>query len=102
MVEGKEDTMRKFKYVTPLFVFLGVFVFLSSTFSQTPSKEPYVIGAHSSATGPGAFIGGPMRNGMILGADLINEAGGIDGHPIKLIFYDDGGDPSRQSSLRRN
>jgi branched-chain amino acid transport system substrate-binding protein len=32
---------------------------------------------------------------MILGAEMINEAGGVDGHPIKLIFYDDGGDPSK-------
>lgn len=72
-----------------------VLIFLGLTFTQVHSKEPYVIGAHASSTGPGAFIGGPMRDGIILGADLINEAGGINGHPIKLIFYDDGGDPSR-------
>jgi len=87
--------MKRFGFFTSLFVFLGVFILLGSGFSQTASKEPYLVGAHSSATGPGAFMGGPMRNGIMLGADLINEAGGIDGHPIKLIFYDDGGDPSK-------
>jgi branched-chain amino acid transport system substrate-binding protein len=87
--------MKKFKLSTPLFAVLAVLIFAGSAFSQTASKEPYVIGAHSSATGPGAFIGGPMRNGMILGAEMVNEAGGINGHPINLIFYDDGGDPSK-------
>lgn len=87
--------MKKFKLLVPFVAALAVLIFMSGLYAQTPSKEPYVIGAFSSATGPGAFIGGPMRNGMVLGAELINEAGGIDGHPIKLIFYDDGGDPSK-------
>jgi ABC-type branched-subunit amino acid transport system substrate-binding protein len=87
--------MKKFKMLVPLLAVLAVLIFVGSPFSQPSSKEPYVLGAHSSATGPGAFMGGPMRNGMILGAEMINEAGGIDGHPIKLIFYDDGGDPSK-------
>jgi branched-chain amino acid transport system substrate-binding protein len=81
------------KFFVPLFVLLGIFILVAPSFSQT--KEPYIIGGHSSATGPGAFMGGPMRNGMILGAELVNAAGGIDGHPIKLVYYDDGGDPSK-------
>lgn len=70
--------MEKFKLLAPLFAVLAVLIFVGSRFSQTPSKEPYVIGAHSSATGPGAFIGGPMWNGMILGAEMINETGDIN------------------------
>jgi branched-chain amino acid transport system substrate-binding protein len=87
--------MKKSKVFFAFLVSLTVVLFLDLSSVQAASEEPYVIGAHSSATGPGAFIGGPMRNGMILGAEMINAAGGINGHPIKLIFYDDGGDPSK-------
>ena len=87
--------MKKIKFLAHLISPIVVLIFFNLSFSQTPSKEPYVVGAFSSATGPAAYIGAPIRDGMMFEADLINEAGGINGRPIKLIFYDDASDPSK-------
>jgi len=57
--------------------------------------EPYKIGFVTSITG---FMG-PMGSGARDAAQLIvkgiNSKGGINGHPLKLIMYDDGSDPSK-------
>ncbi len=57
--------------------------------AQTPSGPPIKIGAVIALTGPGAGLGIPERNGMLLAEKVINERGGIKGRPIKLIIEDD-------------
>lgn len=44
------------------------------------------IGALGALTGATAFIGGPGRDGLQLAFDTINEAGGINGRTIDLVF----------------
>lgn len=53
------------------------------------------IGATISETGPAAFLGDPEAKTLHLLVDQINAAGGINGEPITLILYDDGGDPNK-------
>jgi branched-chain amino acid transport system substrate-binding protein len=55
--------------------------------------EPIKIGAVLSLTGPGAGIGQPERNGILLAEKTINAKGGIKGRPIKIIIEDDGSKP---------
>lgn len=57
------------------------------------SGEPIKIGAIVSATGAGAGLGIPERNGMLLAEKTINAKGGIDGRPIKLVIEDDASNP---------
>jgi branched-chain amino acid transport system substrate-binding protein len=57
------------------------------------SGEPIKIGAIVSATGAGAGLGIPERNGMLLAEKTINAKGGINGRPIKLIVEDDASNP---------
>jgi len=54
--------------------------------SQGVTDTEITIGALGALTGATAFIGGPGRDGIQLAIDKINEAGGINGRKLKLIF----------------
>ena len=56
------------------------------------SKEAYRIGAIFSVTGPTSFIGDPEKKTLEMLVDEVNKAGGINGHPLKVIIYDTQGD----------
>lgn len=57
------------------------------------SGEPIKIGAIVSATGAGAGLGVPERNGLLLAEKAINAKGGVNGRPIKIIVEDDASNP---------
>jgi len=57
---------------------------------QQASDEPVKVGAVLSLTGPGAGLGGPERNGILLAQKQINQEGGIRGRPLQVIIEDDG------------
>lgn len=62
------------------------------------AKQPIVIGNVGTWSGPlGAGFAGAVV-GSQLWARTVNEAGGIDGHPVKVISLDDAGDPSRSKA----
>jgi branched-chain amino acid transport system substrate-binding protein len=58
--------------------------------SAQTSREPITIGAVLSLTGPGAGLGQPERNGILLAEKTINADGGIKGRPIRVMVEDDG------------
>src|SRR5215831_12232034 len=60
--------------------------------------EPIKIGAVVALTGPGAGLGQPERNGMLLAEKVINEKGGVKGRPIKVLIEDDGSKPDNAKS----
>jgi branched-chain amino acid transport system substrate-binding protein len=66
--------------------------------AQAPQGEPIKIGAVLSLTGPGAGLGQPERNGILLAEKAINERGGIQGRPIKVLIEDDGSKPDNAKS----
>jgi len=55
-------------------------------------KEPYKIGAVFSVTGRASFIGDPEKKTTEMLTDQVNAAGGINGHPLEVIIYDDKSD----------
>jgi branched-chain amino acid transport system substrate-binding protein len=57
--------------------------------------EPYVVGGIFSISGPASYLGEPERNSMQMVAEAINAKGGINGHPLKLVIYDDEGDVTK-------
>lgn len=59
------------------------------------AKSPFVVGAIFSTTGDNAPLGVPERQSVEMVAKQINAAGGIAGHPLKVEFYDDGGNPQQ-------
>jgi branched-chain amino acid transport system substrate-binding protein len=61
-------------------------------------QEPVKLGSVLSLTGPGAGIGQPERNGILLAERLINAGGGIGGRPLKVLIEDDGSKPDLAKS----
>ncbi|MFP1643066.1 ABC transporter substrate-binding protein [Pontitalea aquivivens] len=53
------------------------------------------IGASVSETGPAAFLGDPEAKTLKMLVEDINANGGVNGEPIELVIYDDGGDPNK-------
>lgn len=53
------------------------------------------IGATISETGPASFLGDPEAKTLKMLVEQINAAGGVKGEKIKLVIYDDAGDPNK-------
>jgi branched-chain amino acid transport system substrate-binding protein len=62
--------------------------------ARAPSGPPYVIGAIFSITGDASSLGIPERNTAEMLEKMINQAGGINGHPLKIIIEDNRGEPA--------
>jgi branched-chain amino acid transport system substrate-binding protein len=58
-------------------------------------QETYKIGAVFSVTGSQSFLGDPEKKSLEMVVDAINAKGGIDGHRLEAIVYDDEGDPTK-------
>jgi branched-chain amino acid transport system substrate-binding protein len=59
------------------------------------AAEPYKIGGIFSVTGPQSFLGDPEKKSLEMVVEALNAQGGIDGHPLEAIIYDDEGDPTK-------
>ncbi len=73
-------------------VCLGVFVLAGISFAfsvqSSVAAEPIVIGSINPLTGTNAVQGTDMKRGEALALEEINAAGGIYGHPLKIIWED--------------
>jgi branched-chain amino acid transport system substrate-binding protein len=72
-----------------------VIVTLAAFGLAAPAMAEIRIGASISATGPAAFLGDPQVKTLEMLVEELNAAGGINGQPVRLVHYDDGGDPNR-------
>jgi len=70
-------------------------VSLALVFSCTKEKEPYKVGAVFSVTGRTSFLGEPEKKTAVMIAEAINKVGGINGHPLELVVYDDESDETK-------
>ncbi len=65
-----------------------------------PASEPPVyIGASNSLTGNGAVYGEEARRGLEVAKKQINDAGGVLGRPIEIIYRDGKSDPKEGAAL---
>jgi branched-chain amino acid transport system substrate-binding protein len=90
----KESRQRVGKKLLAAIFLCAVFCLLFAPVSKA-KDEPYKIGAVFSITGPASFLGEPEKKTAEMIRDEINGKGGINGHPIELIIYDDEGDPTK-------
>ncbi len=67
----------------------------SSSTSASGEKEPIVVGGSFSLTGPAGIYGSEQKNAAQLAVDEINKKGGINGRPLKFVFYDDESKPEK-------
>jgi branched-chain amino acid transport system substrate-binding protein len=56
--------------------------------AMAQDKQPILIGASLSLSGPVAYVGEAVRQGIDLQVDAINGAGGLLGRPIKMVYRD--------------
>jgi branched-chain amino acid transport system substrate-binding protein len=63
------------------------------------SGAPILVGAVGQTSGIVGAAVGPALPALQAWAASTNAAGGIKGHPVKLFFADDGGDPARARQL---
>jgi branched-chain amino acid transport system substrate-binding protein len=62
------------------------------------TDDTVLIGGYGPITGPATFLGLGARAGAELAIKEINEAGGVNGRKLKMIYEDDGFSPSRALS----
>lgn len=62
-------------------------------------QEAYKIGALFSTTGAQSNLGVPEEYTVEMLVDKINDAGGINGHPLEVIIYNDETDSTKCATL---
>ena len=62
------------------------------------AADVYKIGGIFSVTGPASFLGDPEKRSLEMAVEMINAAGGIDGHKLETIIYDTEADPQKAVS----
>ena len=73
----------------------SILILIAWTSPAHVAEKPYKIGVNLEFTGPWAEVTKTIRNGMALEVERINKMGGIDGHPLEIIFEDNGFDLNR-------
>jgi ABC-type branched-subunit amino acid transport system substrate-binding protein len=90
-----------------LFCFRGIVIvlFVSVTTplpaKETKGKDEIVLGMSTALSGPAADLGKNMKQGVLVGLERANRAGGIHGRSLKLIALDDGYEPTRTAPNMR-
>ncbi len=79
-------------FLKALYLFISIIIPLDA-FSQTQNE--IVLGMSTALSGPTAYLGVNMRDGVEAALDEINEKGGIHGYTLRLICLDDGYEPKR-------
>jgi len=78
--------------------FLGVILgsaFIWGIPSISISNSAYKVGAIFTLTGPASVLGEAQRKTVEMIEQWVHGAGGIDGHPLKVLVYDTGGDETK-------
>jgi branched-chain amino acid transport system substrate-binding protein len=101
--ENQQISERRFamkRKLTILSLVLCV-VFLGGTFSTAyaQAKSAYKVGGIFPLTGYLSWLGEYKRKGAQLKVDLINKAGGVNGHPLEMMVYDDQSSPEQASKV---
>lgn len=88
---------RTVRHLRPLKLCLVLICVLASSFTLTScsNQDEVTIGFIGGLSGRVSDLGGPARNGMLLAIEEANQAGGINGKPIKTIIKDDKQSKSR-------
>lgn len=69
-----------------------------ATPSVPKGSTPLVVAIVGTFSGPAGSVYAPQVQGARLWVKSVNTKGGVNGHPIKLLVYDDSGDPARSRS----
>jgi branched-chain amino acid transport system substrate-binding protein len=62
------------------------------------AADPYRIGLSAAITGPAAAVYAPTFDAYKAYFKRVNDAGGVNGHPVVILAEDDRGEPSRAAA----
>jgi branched-chain amino acid transport system substrate-binding protein len=82
-------------------VIAGILSILTCSTAFAQDNGPWRIGALYPMTGSLALLGNENLNGARVAVDMINEAGGVDGHKIELVTGDASTPEKAQSEAER-
>lgn len=91
------------KWVIGLLIILFILIgFAVQQIFFTADKPPLYIAVSGPMSGKSQINGEAMINGIQLCLDEVNEQGGIEGHPVKLLTFDDKNQPTlaKQAALQ--
>ncbi|HEV8436680.1 MAG TPA: ABC transporter substrate-binding protein [Methylomirabilota bacterium] len=79
---------------------LGLVLGVISVLATAPSwgAEAYKIGMSAAITGPAAGTYAPTFDAYKAYFKRVNDAGGLNGHPVEIAYEDDRGEPSRAAA----
>ena len=66
--------------------------------SASATRTPVAVATVGTLSGPAGTVLGGTADGVKVWARLVNDNGGLGGHPVKLTVVDDGGDPARHKA----
>jgi branched-chain amino acid transport system substrate-binding protein len=69
------------------------------TLTATPAQTPYKVGALFASSGFNSPLGQPEVETVSMLVKQINDAGGINGHPLDVIMYDTQSDTATAATL---
>jgi ABC-type branched-subunit amino acid transport system substrate-binding protein len=73
-------------------------MFCSVSLASAQKKPAIKLGVNLDVTGYGAWLGEPELRAVQLFAEQVNNRGGIDGHPLDLVVYDNESNPEKSSA----
>jgi branched-chain amino acid transport system substrate-binding protein len=92
--------MRKYLTLSVMLLMVVGLVAVSANCSSTEEETvTYKVGAIFSTTGGASNLGVPEENTVNMVVDQINDAGGINGHPLEVIIYNDETLPEKAVTL---
>ena len=86
---------RKIYGAVMICVALSLLMVLTMCQKKAEEAADYKVGAVFSVTGRASFLGDPEKKTAEMIVEKINQDGGINGKPLKLIVYDDEGDATK-------
>jgi len=89
--------MRKLLVWVVFFSILVMFTGVGPAMAQP--KAPYKIGGIFPLTGYLSWLGEYKKKAAELQVELVNKAGGVDGHMLELVYYDDKSSPEEGSKV---
>jgi len=94
--------MRKGDFVRIMVIGLVVSIFVVGSYLPVLAEgKPYKVGVNLSLTGGFAGFSGIIKKGLVLEQERVNAQGGIDGHPLELIFEDNAQDITKMANIQR-
>jgi branched-chain amino acid transport system substrate-binding protein len=85
---------RRVSGLTVTYALAAILLASAGTGAFAQANQPYRLGVSGMLTGTGSSFYAAQAEGLRIFFDRLNEKGGINGHPVTIVFRDNRGDPA--------